>query len=64
MCSLKNAAWIEDKIKVVTLFPCLLGHPVSAVDISVVDKCESWVNVKDFWEGLDENLMQVWLVNK
>ena len=59
MCSLKNAAWIEDKIKVVTLFPCLLGHPVSSVDISVVDKCESWVNVKDFWEGLDENLMQV-----
>ena len=25
---IKNTAWIEDYIKVVTEFPCLLGHPV------------------------------------
>jgi len=25
---MKNAAWIEDDIKIVTKFPCLLGHPV------------------------------------
>ena len=25
---IKNAAWFEDDIKVVTEFPCLLGHPV------------------------------------
>ena len=26
--AIKNAAWIEDDIKVVTEFPCLLGHLV------------------------------------
>ena len=25
---MKNATWIEDDIKVVSQFPCLLGHPV------------------------------------
>ena len=28
LCSWKNATWIEDDIKVVTEFPCLLGDAV------------------------------------
>ena len=32
--SMKNAALIKDDIKVVTEFPCLLGHPVQSQLIS------------------------------
>ena len=40
-CSWKNAAWIEDYIKFVTEFPCLLGHPSRQLYTGLPTKVET-----------------------
>ena len=50
----KNVSWIEDDIKVVTEFSCLLGHPVS-------EHMQAWFSVCIIYDNISVFIFHTYL---
>ena len=60
LCSWKNSAWIEDDIKIITEFPCLLGHRTPCIYMKNNRILFSLLKINALWDGTELSATLHW----